>query len=299
MSRPRICTDEDHRHEIRELSDMATAERWRSSRPSRSAGGLLIRAQDETRTGEWRSSGGDSRYKRYSPLAQINRDNVKNLRSSGAARPSTRVEGAVSEAPDEQLPPRDADDDRRRAVRAGRGRTRRGLRCRDRRADLAPGPRPGDGERGERVEHARRRLLEGRLGSPAVHGSQRLSCTRSTCAAVPSRAFGTGGRVTSCRTARAASAGAPVRSSSATSSSSPAISDGAGDGGQKWKKQRQRTCAASTRGAASCCGRSTSCRAAASSEPRHGATSRGSSPAISGRGAACRRTKSSATSTCR
>jgi quinoprotein glucose dehydrogenase len=43
-------------------------------------GSLLIRAQDETRTGEWRSSGGDSAYKRYSPLAQITRDNVKNLR---------------------------------------------------------------------------------------------------------------------------------------------------------------------------------------------------------------------------
>src|SRR5580765_934158 len=40
----------------------------------------LIRAQDETRAGEWRSSGGDSTYKRYSPLAQITRDNVKNLR---------------------------------------------------------------------------------------------------------------------------------------------------------------------------------------------------------------------------
>src|SRR4030095_8418715 len=43
-------------------------------------GGWLIRAQDETRAGEWRSSGGDSTYKRYSPLAQITRDNVKTLR---------------------------------------------------------------------------------------------------------------------------------------------------------------------------------------------------------------------------
>jgi glucose dehydrogenase len=43
-------------------------------------GGWLVRAQDETRSGEWRSSGGDSSYKRYSPLAQITRDNVKNLR---------------------------------------------------------------------------------------------------------------------------------------------------------------------------------------------------------------------------
>src|SRR5262249_38703435 len=43
-------------------------------------GSLLIRAQDEVRSGEWRSSGGDSTYKRYSPLAQITRDNVQNLR---------------------------------------------------------------------------------------------------------------------------------------------------------------------------------------------------------------------------
>jgi glucose dehydrogenase len=44
------------------------------------AGGLLALAQDETKNGEWRSSGGDSSYMRYSPLAQINRDNVKNLK---------------------------------------------------------------------------------------------------------------------------------------------------------------------------------------------------------------------------
>ena len=44
------------------------------------AGGLLALAQDETTTGEWRSSGGDSAYTRYSPLAQIGRDNVKTLK---------------------------------------------------------------------------------------------------------------------------------------------------------------------------------------------------------------------------
>ena len=44
------------------------------------AGGLLALAQDETKNGEWRSSGGDSAYTRYSPLAQINKDNVKNLK---------------------------------------------------------------------------------------------------------------------------------------------------------------------------------------------------------------------------
>src|SRR5262245_24531662 len=42
--------------------------------------GFLIHAQNETRSGEWRSTGGDSAYQRYSPLAQITRDNVKNLR---------------------------------------------------------------------------------------------------------------------------------------------------------------------------------------------------------------------------
>ena len=44
------------------------------------AGGLLALAQDETKNGEWRSSGGDSAYTRYSPLAQISKDNVKNLK---------------------------------------------------------------------------------------------------------------------------------------------------------------------------------------------------------------------------
>src|SRR6185295_7587312 len=43
-------------------------------------GSLVARAQDETRRGEWRSSGGDSAYTRYSPLNQITRNNVKNLR---------------------------------------------------------------------------------------------------------------------------------------------------------------------------------------------------------------------------
>jgi glucose dehydrogenase len=43
-------------------------------------GSFVVRAQNETRTGEWRSSGGESSYQRYSPLAQITRENVKNLR---------------------------------------------------------------------------------------------------------------------------------------------------------------------------------------------------------------------------
>ena len=65
------------------------------------------------------------------------------------------------------------------------------------------------------------------------------------------------------------------------------------------KEAPRRTCAASTRGPASCSGPSTSCRAPASSGPTPGATSPGSSRAISARGAASRPTRSSATSTCR
>jgi len=41
---------------------------------------LLLQAQDRTRAGEWRSTGGDSSFMRYSPLDQITRGNVKNLR---------------------------------------------------------------------------------------------------------------------------------------------------------------------------------------------------------------------------
>ncbi len=43
-------------------------------------GSAVVQAQDETSRGEWRSSGGDSAYTRYSPLDQITRDNVKDLR---------------------------------------------------------------------------------------------------------------------------------------------------------------------------------------------------------------------------
>jgi len=38
-----------------------------------------IAAQSQARQGEWRYFGGDKAFTRYSPLDQINRDNVKNL----------------------------------------------------------------------------------------------------------------------------------------------------------------------------------------------------------------------------
>ena len=41
---------------------------------------VAIRSQERTPTHEWRYFGGDKAFTRYSPLDQINRDNVKNLR---------------------------------------------------------------------------------------------------------------------------------------------------------------------------------------------------------------------------
>ena len=41
---------------------------------------VAIRSQEPTSTHEWRYFGGDKAFTRYSPLDQINRDNVKNLR---------------------------------------------------------------------------------------------------------------------------------------------------------------------------------------------------------------------------
>ena len=40
---------------------------------------LVLSAQNGARNGEWRAYGGDEGSTRYSPLDQINRDNVKNL----------------------------------------------------------------------------------------------------------------------------------------------------------------------------------------------------------------------------
>ena len=138
------------------------------------AGGWLIRAQDETRSGEWRSSGGDSAYRRYSPLAQIKRDNVKNLRivwrraaldprvkeafpklrTNNYLRATPTMIGGVLYTPDAS-----------------------GLITA---LDAATGnvlwrqePDTGDGERSQRHEHPRRRLLEGRRGPPVVHGPER------------------------------------------------------------------------------------------------------------------------------
>jgi len=41
---------------------------------------LPLLGQQGARSGEWRAWGGDGGMSRYAPLAQINRDNVRNLR---------------------------------------------------------------------------------------------------------------------------------------------------------------------------------------------------------------------------
>jgi len=56
-----------------------------TARLSIAVGALIIStaatasAQQKPADGEWSSYGGDKGFTRYSPLAQINRDNVKNL----------------------------------------------------------------------------------------------------------------------------------------------------------------------------------------------------------------------------
>jgi glucose dehydrogenase len=41
---------------------------------------VVIRSQDRAPSNEWRYFGGNKAFTRYSPLAHINRDNVKNLK---------------------------------------------------------------------------------------------------------------------------------------------------------------------------------------------------------------------------
>ena len=240
-------------------------------------GGWLIRAQDETRAGEWRSSGGDSTYKRYSPLAQITRDNVKNLRvvwrrpaldpalkgqfpklrTNNYLRATPTMIGGVLYAPDAT--------GLVQAFDAATGA-----------ADLASGGRPDMADEASASstrgvdfwkggsDHRLFNVRNGYLYALDLRG-------RAT------RAFGNRrSRAICCRRALTASAGPPARSSSATWSSSPAIWTAPATAARSGRTLRRRTCAGSTHVAASCCGRSTSCRATASSAPTPGATSRGS-----------------------
>ena len=258
------------------------------------AGGLLALAQDETRTGEWRSSGGDSAYTRYSPLAQITRDNVKNLRilwrrpaldprvpqqfpklrTNNYLRATPTMIGGVLYAP--------GATGLLEAFDAATGETIwRQEPVPDMESETSASSTRGVDYWKGGSDHRLFTVRNGYLYALDLRGR---ALTR-----VRDRRPGPPGA----RRALAASAGAPVRSSSATWSSSPATWTARATAARSGKGARRRTCAASTRGTASCSGPSTSSRARASSGPTPGGTSPGSSPAIWVPGAACRRTKRS------
>ena len=81
------------------------------------AAAVAIRSQDRAPSNEWRYFGGNKAFTRYSPLDQINRDNVKNLRIAWR-RPavSDQLTQAFPDLRVEQLPAIDADRHRRRAL---------------------------------------------------------------------------------------------------------------------------------------------------------------------------------------
>src|SRR5215813_1727800 len=56
--------------------------------------GAVIQSQRRSPAGEWRYFGGDHAFTRYSPLDQINRNNVKNLKIAWR-RPATREAAPV------------------------------------------------------------------------------------------------------------------------------------------------------------------------------------------------------------
>src|SRR5215813_10552939 len=55
--------------------------------------GAVIQSQRRGPAGEWRYFGGDHAFTRYSPLDQINRNNVRNLKIAWR-RPATRADAA-------------------------------------------------------------------------------------------------------------------------------------------------------------------------------------------------------------
>jgi quinoprotein glucose dehydrogenase len=259
---------------------------------------LLIRAQDELRSGEWRSSGGDSTYKRYSPLAQITRTNVKNLRvvwrhaaldpdlkarfpklrTNNYLRATPTMIGGVLYAPDlagliqaidaatgqllwrQEPPPEIADE------------------------ATASSTRGVDVWKGGASDYRLLTVRNGYLYALDLRGK-------------PASGFGDNGRVNLL----------PAGAHRFNWSSGPIVVgsvaviagnlDGAGDEGWKWKAVHRKTSADSMCAPAGCCGPSMSCRATASTVRRAGATGREACREISDRGAAFRRTSRSATFT--
>ena len=225
---------------------------------------------------------------------QITRDNVKNLRIVWR-RPavSDQLTQAFPELRAEQLPAIDADRHRRRALHAERARPGRRVRRRDRQDRVGTGALRANARGGDRIVDARRRLLARRRAATPTSESSRFAaniCTRSTPRpGKPVPGFGDQGRASlhfqenQPLAARFNDSTGPLVVGNVVVVTGNTA--GAGDTGHvQERKRRPRMSAASTRGAASCCGRFTSCRGPGNSASTPGATSRGRLPAISARG---------------
>ena len=240
-------------------------------------GALAVRAQKPI--AEWHYYGGDKAFTRYSPLAQITRDNVKNLKiawrrpavdsSLTQAFPDLRVSAFLKATPiviDGVLYTPNAHG------------LITGLRRRDRSYQMGAGTVCADGRRGRRPGHSRRRHLGARQRHANRRGARRI----------PLRAR---------RADRASSFGISATAGVSTSTgmswyaarfndtSGPivvgdvAIIAGQGGGGGDtltMRKRRPKMSGATTSERASCAGRSRWYPERASSGTRAGATSRGS-----------------------
>ena len=249
--------------------------------------------QGRVPSGEWRYFGGDKAFTRYSPLDQINRDNVKNLQivwrrpavsdQLTQAFPDLRVNNYLRSTPifiDGMLYTQNA--------HGLVGRHRR----RDRQDGVGAGAVRAHARGGER-RGARAASTTG-AAAPATptSGSSRFAASISTRSNAetgkPVAGFGDQGRASLHFDENQPLAGRFNDSTGPLVVGNVVVvtgnTAGAGDSGTSRRKRRPRTSAASTRRAASCSGRSTSCRGRASSATTPGATSRGRSPAISARG---------------
>ena len=244
-------------------------------------------------SGQWRSVGGDAAFTRYSPLDQINKNNVKTLKIAwrqAGYRPG--AEAGVPRAARLGQLPLDADHGRRRALRAERGRPR-------------PRLRPGRPARSRWEQAPFAQTIE-EVSRPSPRGvdywksgsDERLFLVRGEYLYAHQRQ----GRQP---TSRTSATSGRVNLHLEPSAGRPLQLDRQPDRRQRRDRRRRRhrrrrrrrrqergarprTSAASTPAPASCCGPSTSCRRPASTAARPGATNRTRTRATWRRGAASR-----------
>ena len=161
---------------------------------------------------EWRFYSGDNGSTKYSPLDQINKSNVGNLKIAWRRPQVDPSRAAGPDRPPAQQLPLDADHGRRRALRVERRRPRRGLRSGDRQDAV--------GAEARRRRHARqrqsRRRVSGaraptRASSPSAIGISTRSTRRPASRSRPSAT--TASSISAPTSARAAPAiaGTPFR----------------------------------------------------------------------------------------